>query len=73
MGWWSSDETVTIKASDSNGVIHNNIVFSAEAGDTIKVLLIAITILKVLECVMVIYSNFTRKIKKRYMGATPNI
>lgn len=73
MGWWSSDETVTIKASDSTGTIHNNIVFTSETGDTIKVLLIIITILKLLEFATIIYANFVRKIKKRYNGANQNI
>lgn len=73
MGWWSSDEMVTIKASDSTGTIHNNIVFSSETGDIIRVLLILITILKLMEFAAVIYANFVRKIKKRYSGANPNI
>lgn len=64
-------ESTAVKTSDTTGNIHNSIVFSEDAGNTIKVLLVIITILKVLEFAMIIYSNFIRKIKKRYNGANP--
>lgn len=73
MGIFSSDETVTTKTTVNTGDIHNNIALSEDTGTTIKVLLIVITILKLLEFAMIIYSSFIRRIKKKYNGANPNL
>lgn len=72
MGFFSSDESAAVKTSDTQGNISNNIVLTKNADRTMEVLMIVLTILKLLEFVMLIYSNFIRKIKKRYNGAQSN-
>lgn len=72
MGFFSSDEADAVKTSDTTGNINNNIVLTRSADRTMEILLVIITVLKLLEFAMVIYSNFLRKIKKRYNG-TPAV
>lgn len=73
MGFFSSDEAAVVKTSDTTGNIHNNIVISKEAENTIEILLLIIAIFKFLEFLMMIYSGFIRKIKKRYGAVNQNV
>lgn len=64
--------SAAVKTSDTQGNINNNIVLTRNAERTIETLLIIITILKLLEFAMLIYSNIIRRIKKRYNGVPSN-
>lgn len=71
MGFFGSDESSAVKTSDSTGNISNNIV-NKNSNEFIEIMLVIISIFKLLEFAMIVYSSFIRKIKKRYNGSGQN-
>lgn len=64
MDFFSSDENEAVKTSDTTGNIHNSIV--QQDNSILELLLIIITIIKVLELMLYCYTNYVRRLRKRY-------
>lgn len=72
MGLFGSDESSAVKTSDTTGNISNNIV-NKNSNEFIEIMLVIISIFKLLEFAMIVYSSFIRKIKKRYNSSGQNV
>lgn len=72
----SSPSKVESKVVDATVNVNNNVVIQEEVdvySDEIVILLGIICVIKVIELLLAIYNNYTRKMKKRYQGRVPAI
>lgn len=74
MGWFSSEEEMDSKSNQNIGVGNNNINHVTRSGsmDILITLILILTVLRFVEIIYFIYTNFIRKIKKRYNGNQSN-
>lgn len=68
MGFFSADENEVIKTSDTTGNINNNLVLSNAAETYVEILLLIIAIIKVVEFLYIVYTNYIRRLKRRFGG-----